>query len=59
MCAQCMTTAAVAAVTAGGLRSWLAAQTFGWLTPARLRWITGLLVVGVILASATLSGTGS
>lgn len=51
MCAQCMTTAAVAVGAAGGMRAWLAARQPAWLTPARLRRATaGLMSLAVIAA---------
>ena len=59
MCAQCMAAAAAAAGGASGLRAWLAAHGFAWMTPTRLKRITVALVVVAILVSATLSGTGS
>jgi hypothetical protein len=59
MCAQCMATAAVAVGGASGLRAWLAAKRFAWLTPTRMRAATIVLVVAAVLASATLSGSSS
>ena len=59
MCGQCMLTAAAATATATGLRGWLAAHSYRWLTPARLRRITLALVIIAILVSGTMSGTGS
>lgn len=51
MCAQCMTTAAVAVGAAGGMRVWLTARQPAWLTPRRLRRATGgLLSLAVIAA---------
>ena len=57
MCAQCMVTAATVTGAATGLRAWLAARTFAWLTPTRLKRITLALMVSALLASATMSGT--
>ena len=58
MCSQCMMAAATAAAGATGMRSWLAARRYDWLTPARLRRITICLLGAALLASATLvSGT--
>lgn len=51
MCAQCMTTAAVAVGAAGGLRAWLATRRRGWLTERRLRSATVVLLsLAVIVA---------
>jgi hypothetical protein len=47
-------TTAAAGVT--GARSWLAAKHYAWMTPRRLRLLTGsLITVGVIAASVGLS----
>ena len=59
MCAQCMATAAAAAGGATGLRAWLAARGFSWLTPQRLKRITVALIAAALLVAAALSGTGS
>ena len=59
MCAQCMATAAVAVGGASGLRAWLAAKRFAWLSQARLRALTAVLIGLAVLVSATLSGTGN
>jgi hypothetical protein len=59
MCAQCMGTAMAAVGTASGLRAFVAARGFGWLTPRRLRALTFVLAFAAVLASATLvSGSG-
>jgi hypothetical protein len=59
MCVQCMMGASAAVGSASGLRSWLGTRHWGWLTPARLHRITMGLVVGALVASATiLSGSG-
>jgi hypothetical protein len=39
-----MAAAATAAAGASGMRAWLAARGFSWVTPRRLRWITGSLL---------------
>jgi hypothetical protein len=58
MCAQCMMGATTALTAATGLRAWLAARGFAWLTPRRMRAVTiGLLVVGAVGSSVALSGT--
>lgn len=59
MCAQCMATAAAAAGGASGLRAWLAARGFAWLTPARLKRVTVALIAGALVVAATLSGAGA
>jgi hypothetical protein len=56
MCAQCMATAATAAAGATGLRAWLSARGFAWVTPRRLRFITGALIAVAIAATAVGSG---
>jgi hypothetical protein len=38
-----MAAAATAAAGASGMRAWLAARGFSWLTPRRLRLMTGFL----------------
>ena len=40
MCAQCMASAATVAAGATGLRAWLAAARFRWMTPLRLKRVT-------------------
>ena len=58
MCAQCMMAASTAAAGATGIRAWLAARRFAWLTPRRLRLVTiGLIGVALVGASVGLSGT--
>jgi hypothetical protein len=59
MCAQCMATAAAATGALSGLRAWLAARGFTWLTPARLKRLTFALVACVLVVSATVSGSGA
>lgn len=50
-----MAGAATVAAGATGLRAWLAAARFRWMTPVRLkRLTTGLLAVAVIIASVGL-----
>ena len=53
MCAQCMATAAAATGVLSGVRAWLAAHGFAWLTPVRLKCaILGLGVLKVALHKA-------
>ena len=59
MCAQCMATAATVAGGASGLRAWLAAKRFSWLSPVRIKRLTFGLVVAVIVVSGTVSGSGA
>ena len=54
MCAQCMAGAATAVGAASGVRAYLAARGYRWLTRGRLRAITIALVVAAVLASGTL-----
>lgn len=60
MCVQCSMAAGTAAASIGGaagLRAWLAAQRFSWMTPPRLRVVTiVLLACGLIGASVGVSG---
>lgn len=56
MCAQCMATAATAAAGATGMRAWLAAHRYAWVTPRRLRWMTGALFAVAIAFVAVGSG---
>jgi hypothetical protein len=56
---QCMMGAMTAGAAATGTRSWLATRRWAWLTRVRLRRLTIGLLVGALVASATvLSGTG-
>jgi hypothetical protein len=58
MCAQCMMGATTAAAGVTGVRAWLAAKGFSWLTPRRMRFATvSLVVAGLIGASVGLSGS--
>ncbi len=53
MCAQCMASAATVAAGATGIRAWLAAARYAWVTPARLKRLTiGLLTFSVLIAGA-------
>ena len=58
MCAQCMMGATTAAAGVTGMRTWLVAKGFRWMTPRRLRFLTAsLIAIGLIGASVGLSGT--
>jgi hypothetical protein len=59
MCAQCMATAAAAVGSASGIRGWLLARGFTWLTPVRMRAITVGLMVAAMLVAGTMSGSGA
>jgi hypothetical protein len=50
MCMQCAAGAMAAGTAATGLRVWLVAHSPRWLTPPRLKVVTGLLVAGGVLA---------
>jgi hypothetical protein len=52
-----MATAAAAVGGASGLRAWLAAKGFAWLTPTRKKALTALLITAAVLLSATVSGS--
>ena len=60
MCVQCAigaTSAAAAVGGASGIRAWLGARGFAWMTPGRMRVATiALLAMGVIGASVGVSG---
>ena len=52
MCAQCAATGAVAATAAAtGARVWLAAYAGAWLTPARKKGLSGVVIAGGVLAA--------
>jgi hypothetical protein len=57
MCVQCIAGAMTAGVAATGVRAWLGARAGAWLTPARKRVITGVLVVGGVLAAGVVGPT--
>lgn len=58
MCVQCAATAATAVGTASGLRAWARARAGAWLTPARLRLLSGgLMSVAVLAAGVGLGGS--
>ena len=52
-----MATAAAAVGGASGLRAWLVAKGFAWLTPTRQKALTVLLILVAVLVSATVSGS--
>jgi hypothetical protein len=51
-----MATAATVAAGASGMRAWLAARGFSWVTPRRLRWMTGTLLAVALSIAAVGSG---
>jgi hypothetical protein len=56
MCAQCMLGASTAAAGVTGMRAWLAAKGFSWMTPGRLRFVTvSLVFLGLGAASVGIS----
>ena len=54
MCMQCMMTAMGATASASGIRSFVAARHFLWMTPRRLKALTVVLLSAALLVSATL-----
>jgi hypothetical protein len=52
MCAQCMMGATTAAIGVSGIRAWLAAKGFSWMTPRRMRFTTISLIVAGLIGSA-------
>jgi hypothetical protein len=55
MCVQCAmgaTSAAAAVGGATGLRAWLAAKRFSWMTPRRMRATTILLLALAVIGSS-------
>jgi hypothetical protein len=57
MCMQCMAGAMTAGVAATGARAWMAARWGHLLTPRRKRALTGVLVVGGVLAAGVIAPT--
>ena len=52
MCGQCVAGAAAATTAATGVRAWLAARGYTWMTPRRLRGLSvGLVASGIVAAS--------
>jgi hypothetical protein len=59
MCMQCAATAAAAVGSASGIRAWLQRHAGAWLTPARLRVATIVLLLAAVAVSGIgLNGTG-
>ena len=56
MCVQCMIGAMGATAGASGMRSYVAARHFSWMTPKRMRAMTIALAIAAVLGSATLGG---
>jgi hypothetical protein len=50
---QCMMTAMGAGASATGIRSFIAAKHFSWVTPRRLKLITIALLAAALIVSAT------
>jgi hypothetical protein len=58
MCVQCVAGAMTAGAAATGVRVWLAARGGRrWLTPARSRALTAVLVVAGVLAAGVVGPT--
>jgi hypothetical protein len=59
MCIQCAATATVAVGSASGIRAWLRMHGGSWLTPARMKAVTiVLLTLAVVASGVGLGGTG-
>ncbi len=57
VCTQCSMGAVTALAGATGIRIWLRAKAFSWMTPGRMRAATiSLLVAGVVGSSVGISG---
>jgi hypothetical protein len=52
MCAACMMGATTAAAGASGMRAWLRARGFSWLTPRRMRVLTIALLAGALVVAS-------
>lgn len=59
MCAQCMAGAATIVAGTSGIRLWLTARAWAWLTPRRLRHATRGLLVTAVVASGLLVSSSS
>jgi hypothetical protein len=57
MCVQCIAGAMTAGAAATGSRVWLVSRAGAWLTPRRKRALTGVLVVGGVLAAGVVGPT--
>ncbi len=52
------TTTVTAAAGVTGIRAWMGAKGFGWMTPRRMRFATVSMVVAAVVGSSVgLSGT--
>jgi hypothetical protein len=52
--------AMTAGAGASGIRAWIAARGFSWMTPRRLRAVTVALLAGaLLLAAVALGGSGA
>jgi hypothetical protein len=57
VCAQCASVGAVTATAAAtGARVWLAAHAPEWLTPARKRALSGVVIAGGVVAAGIFAG---
>jgi hypothetical protein len=57
MCVQCIAGAMAAGAAATGTRAWIVAHAGAWLTARRKRALTGVLVVGGVLAAGVVGPT--
>ena len=48
-----MATAVSAGAAATGVRAWLATRGYAWLTPTRLRRVTGAIIIAAVAAAGT------
>lgn len=54
---QCVAGAMTAGVAVTGSRAWIVARAGAWLTPARKRALTGVLLVGGVLGAGIVGPT--
>ena len=57
MCIQCVAGAMAAGAAASGSRVWIVARAGEWLTPARRRAVTALLIAAGVLGAGAIGPT--
>jgi len=57
MCVQCLAGAMTAGAAATGARAWLVTRFGHWLTPARKRAVTAVLITSGVLAAGVIGPT--
>ena len=57
MCIQCVAGALAAGAAASGSRVWIVARAGEWLTPARRRAVTALLIAAGVLGAGAIGPT--